>query len=53
MPPTNIFHKSTNYNLVSTRQLFEIQLEIDKILELRKKLDEGIDKAKYFYFKSY
>ena len=53
MPETNIYHKSYNFENNSTRELEIKQQEIKKILESREKLQEGIDKAKYFYFKSY
>ena len=53
MPETNIYHKSYNFEKDSTRQLEIKHEEIKKILERRQKLQEGIDKAKNFYFKSY
>jgi hypothetical protein len=53
MPVTNIYHKSYNFEKDSTRDLEIKHEEIKKILERRQKLQEGIDKAKYFYFKSY
>ena len=53
MPETNIYHRSYNFENNSTRELEIKQQEIKKILESREKLQEGIDKAKHFYFKSY
>ena len=53
MPETNIYHKSYNFENDSTRVLEFKQQEIKKILETRERLQEGIEKAKHFYFKSY
>ena len=53
MPETNIYHRSYNFENDSTRELEIKHEEIKRILETRERLQIGIDKAKYFYFKSY